>query len=279
MSCESVATWAAEGCRLYSPEDMQGDLSSLHDSERAHHDAFYTDAVRTGFFERTGFQRLVTWNLQALRRLVPITPRTRLLSIGCGLGDYELRLAPDLQSVVAIDLSPVAVSVAARRAADAGLRNVEFRCSAGIAHSVPPGSVDLVVAFGVFHHLSPDERTAILRHAREWLAPGGYVYVRDPSARGLLRRTLGPLFRWWCDVHTEDEQALDPDAIAREMTVAGFEDVRIDYVDVIGGPLPWLLSSSSTAVWRMVFGFDRLWLATPLRRWASQFAVAGRRPA
>ena len=258
---------------------MQGDLSSLHDSERAHHDAFYTDAVRTGFFDRTGFQHLVAWNLAALRRLVPVTPSTRLLSIGCGLGDYELRLAREVASIVAIDLSPVAVDIAAQRAAAAGLQNVEFRCSAGIDHRVPAGSVDLVVAFGVFHHLPAEEREGILRQAREWLAPSGHVYVRDPSARGVLRRTLGPLFRWWCDVHTDDEAALDPQVIARELRQAGFEDVRIDYVDVIGGPLPWLFGAASPLLWRAVFAFDRVWLATPLRRWASQFAVSGRRPA
>lgn len=258
---------------------MQEDLSSLHDSERAHHDAFYTEADRSGFFERMGFQHLVAWNLVALRRLVPLTSSTRLLSIGCGLGDYELRLAREVRSVLAFDLSPVAVDIATRRARAEGLGNAEFRCSAGINQEVPPASVDVVVAFGVFHHLSPTERQAILRQAHAWLVPGGAMYVRDPSARGVLRRTLGPLFRWWCDVHTEDEVALDPVETTREFRQAGFVDLRTDYVDVIGGPLPWLLASRSPLLWRVIFAIDRLWLATPLRRWASQFAVVGRRPA
>ena len=255
---------------------MQEDLSSLHDSERAHHDAFYTEADRSGFFARMGFQHLVSWNLAALHRLVPLTSTTRLVSIGCGLGDYEILLAREVRSVLAFDLSPVAIEIATRRARTAGVGNAEFRCSAGIHQDVAPGSVDVVVAFGVFHHLSPAERQGILRQARGWLAPGGHMYVRDPSARGLLRRTLGPLFRWWCDVHTDDEVALDPLAIAGEFRDAGFVDVRIDYVDVIGGPLPWLLASRSALLWRLVFAVDRLWLATPLRRWASQFAVVGR---
>ena len=254
-------------------------MSSLHDSERAHHDAFYTDADRSGFFERSGFQHLVSWNLAALRRFVTLSSSTRLLSIGCGLGDYEIALSREVRSVLAFDLSPVAIDIATRRAAAAGVANAVFTCSAGIDQEVPAGSVDVVVAFGVFHHLSAAERQAILRAAVTWLAPGGVMYVRDPSARGLLRRTLGPLFRWWCDVHTEDEDALDPAVIAGEFRDAGLVDVRIDYVDVIGGPLPWLLASRSDLLWRAVFGFDRLWLATPLRRWASQFAVAGVRAA
>jgi len=257
---------------------MQEDLSSLHDSERAHHDAFYTEADRSGFFERLGFRQLVSWNLAALRRCVPLSSSTRLLSIGCGLGDYEIILARDVRSVLAFDLSPVAIDIAQRRARAAGIDNAVFQCSAGIDQHVPPRSVDVVVAFGVFHHLSPGERQAILHAAHGWLAPGGAMYVRDPSARGLLRRTLGPLFRWWCDVHTDDEDALDPLVIAREFRDAGFTDVRTDYVDVIAGPLPWLLASRSALLWRLVFMFDRAWLATPLRRWASQFAVGGRVP-
>ena len=209
-------------------------MSSLHDSERAHHDAFYTEADQSGFFERMGFQHLVSWNLAALRRFVPLSPATRLLSIGCGLGDYEIRLAREVHSVLGFDLSPVAVAIAARRAGAAGVTNIDFRCSAAIDQEVAPGSVDVVVAFGVFHHLSLTERRAILRDASAWLAPGGRMYVRDPSARGVLRRTLGPLFRWWCDVHTEDEEALDPQAIAAEFREAGFVDVQVDYVDVIG---------------------------------------------
>lgn len=256
---------------------MPEDLSSLHASERAHHDAFYTQAVRTGFFDRVGFQHLVAWNLAALRRAVPITAQTRVLSIGCGLGEYEIRLAPHVAHVVGVDLSPVAIDVATRRAADAGLGNVEFRCTAAIDNVVAPGSVDVVIAFGVFHHLSIQERRAILQQAHACLTPGGWIYIRDPSARGILRRALGPTLRWWSGVHTEDEVALDPFAIAGEMREAGFTTPTIDYIDVIGGPLPWLMAARSPLLWRGVFGIDRLWLATPLRRWASQFAAAARR--
>lgn len=256
---------------------MPEDLSSLHASERAHHDAFYTQAVETGFFERVGFQHLVAWNLAALRRAVPVGKTTRILSIGCGLGDYERLLAPHVAHIVAVDLSPVAIEVATRRAAEAGVRNVEFRCAAGIDNVVAPGSVDLVIAFGVFHHLSVGERRAILHQAHDWLAPGGWIYVRDPSARGVLRRTLGPLLRWWSAVHTDEEEALDPYVIAAELRAAGFDEPRLDYVDVIGGPLPWLVASPSPWLWRAAFGFDRLWLATPARRWASQFAAAAQR--
>lgn len=256
---------------------MHEELASRHAAERSHHDAFYTQAVRAGFFDRVGFRHLVAWNLAALERAVPVTPRTRVLSIGCGLGDYEVRLAPRVAHVTGIDLSPVAIDVATRRAAEAGLANVTFRCTAGIDNVVEPGSVDLVIAFGVFHHLSEEERRAVLRQARTWLAPGGWIYVRDPSARGILRRTLGPLLRWWSGVHTEDEAALDPYLIAAEMRDAGFAAPTVDYIDVIGGPLPWLVASRSTLFWRAVFGFDRLWLASPLRRWASQFAAVAQR--
>ena len=55
-------------------------------------------------------------------------------------------------------------------------------------------------------------------------------------------------------------------------------DARLDYIDVIGGPLPWLVRSESALLWRAVFAFDRAWLTVPgLRRSASQFALVARR--
>jgi hypothetical protein len=63
-----------------------------------------------------------------------------------------------------------------------------------------------------------------------------------------------------------------------EAEQAGFSDLRLDYIDVVGGPLPWLVRSESVLLWQAVFAFDRAWLAVPgLRRAASQFALIARR--
>ena len=102
--------------------------------------------------------------------------------------------------------------------------------------------------------------------------------MRDPNARGVLRRIMEGWFRRRSTVHAEQETSLDPYVLRDEVREAGFTGAQFDYIDVIAGPLPWLLRSESRLLWRGVFGFDRAWLAIPgLRRGASQFALVARR--
>lgn len=251
--------------------------SALEAVEREHQDAWYANASRDEFFAREGFARLVQWNLAALRRAVPVRRDMRVLSVGCGLGDYELILGREVAQVEGFDLSAVAIAEAARLAQTQGLTNVAFHVGSYRDVDWPPASFDGAYAFGVLHHLSAEERAALLTRLVRWVKPGGWIYVRDPNARGLLRRLAEPFFRRTSTLHSPNEASLDPVSIERELRAAGVVDLRTDHIDVLGGPLPWLLASNSRLLWSAVFGFDRLWLAVPgLRTLSSQFAVAGR---
>jgi demethylmenaquinone methyltransferase/2-methoxy-6-polyprenyl-1,4-benzoquinol methylase len=252
-------------------------MTDALDVERVHEDQWYRRVVAEGFFEREGFRRLVAANLSALERLVAVASSTRVLSLGCGTGEYERRLATKCRSVVGADLSPVAIEYASRRARDDGQDNLSFACGPIDALAIAPASIDLVVIFGVLHHLDAAQRTAVYALVQQWLAPGGWCYARDPNARGLLRRLAGPFARH-DEFHSPNEAALDPRAIASEWREAGFQALRLDYTDVLSGPLPWVLPASSSLIWGPVFAFDRVWLAVPpLRPLASQFAIAGQR--
>ena len=252
-------------------------MTDAIDVERAHEDQWYRRVIAEGFFEREGFRQLIAANLASLERLVPVGPDTRVLSLGCGSGEYERRLAARCRSVVGADLSPVAIDYANQRARDEGHDNLTFVCGPAETLDVAPASIDLVVIFGVMHHLNAQQRASVSARVLQWLVPGGWCYARDPNARGLLRRIAGPFARR-DEFHSPNEAALDPDAILAEWTAAGFTETRIDYTDVIGGPLPWMLPVSSSLLWNAVFAIDRAWLAVPpLRRLASQFAIAGRR--
>lgn len=253
-------------------------IAAIIEQERAHENAWYARALGERFFDREGFRQLVAWNVSAFRRQVPLRADMDVLSIGAGLGDYELAIAPFVRRITAVELSETAASAARDRLATAGLHNVEVVTGAIDVQDFEPGRFDLVYAMGVFHHFLPDQRRALLAQVRGWMAAGGWLYVRDPNARGLLRRVLEGWFRRRSSVHAEQETSLDPYVLRAEAGQAGFTDIRLDYVDVVGGPLPWLLRSESRLLWRAVFGVDRAWLAVPgLRRAASQFALVARR--
>lgn len=251
---------------------------AIIEQERAHENAWYTRALRERFFEREGFRQLVAWNVAAFRRQVPLRPGMRVLSIGAGLGDYELAIASAVGHITAVELSETAAAAARERLRSAAIDNVEVIAGPIDTQVFPPGRFDVVYAMGVFHHFLPDQRRALLALIHGWMAPDAWLYLRDPNARGLLRRVMEGWFRRRSTVHAEQETSLDPHALREETTQAGFTDVRLDYIDVIGGPLPWLVRSESPLFWRAVFGFDRAWLAVPgLRRAASQFALVARR--
>ena len=245
-------------------------------SERDHQEKWYRDAIASRFFEREGFRRLVALNLRHLRRSVPFAPHMRVLSLGCGLGDYELAIARDVTYILGIDLSPTAVAEARRRAEAAGARNVEFRSGRVDNIGAAEGSFDVVFALGLLHHLQPNVRHSLLRQVVTMLPPNGWFYARDPNARGVLR-VLAQRFWRGAAFQSPDEHPLQPHDIAVELQAAGFERVAIDYTDVLAGPLPWILKSESAVLWNIVFAFDRVWLAAPgLRGRASQFAVTAR---
>ena len=255
-----------------------GGVPAIVEQERAHENAWYTRALRERFFEREGFRQLVAWNVAAFRRQVPLQRDMRVLSIGAGLGDYELAIAHAVAHITAVELSETAADAARDRLRAAAIDNVTVITGPIDTQAFDTGQFDVVYAMGVFHHFLPDQRRHLLTQVHGWLTPAGWLYVRDPNARGLLRRVLEGWFRRRSDVHAEQETSLDPYVLREEATRVGFSDAHLDYIDIVGGPLPWLVRSESRLLWRAVFAFDRAWLAVPgLRRAASQFALVARR--
>lgn len=251
---------------------------AIIEQEREHENTWYARALRERFFEREGFRQLVAWNVAAFRREVPLRSDMRVLSIGAGLGDYELAIAADVGQITAVELSETAADAARARLDAAGVHNVTVITGPIDTQPFPSNHFDVVYAMGVFHHFLPAQRQLLLARIHDWMAPSGWLYVRDPNARGWLRRVMEGWFRRRSTVHAEQEASLDPEALRDEAVRAGFAHTRIDYIDVVGGPLPWLLAVESAWLWRAVFAFDRAWLAVPgLRRAASQFALVARR--
>lgn len=130
---------------------------------------------------------------ELFERLRPLAPGRRLLEVGCGIGVDTLRLARlGFAEVVGIDLTAVAVRLAARRARREGLGTVRF--GVGDAEVLPfaDGSFDVVYSFGVLHHTPRIERA--VSEVRRVLVPGGLAVVmlyHSRSLVNLVHRLLG----------------------------------------------------------------------------------------
>jgi len=102
----------------------------------------------------------------------------RILSLGCGGGALErdlLRLVPGAH-ITAMDFSPGAISLAAERATEAGLK-IDYRIADLNEIELEPESFDFVVAASALHHLARLEH--ILEQVRICLKPQGKLIAND----------------------------------------------------------------------------------------------------
>jgi 2-polyprenyl-3-methyl-5-hydroxy-6-metoxy-1,4-benzoquinol methylase len=245
-----------------------------------------SEAAELDFFARTFGEQAYSpagWRLQKQRELRLLLAAAgsrglgRVLSIGCGDGAFERMLAPHAESVLAVDLSPVAVEIAERQRAAEGIGNLAFRCAS--FRELPwQEPFDTIVCLAFLHHVPEQETAGLLRACFTHLAPQGLFFSQDPNVHGALR-AVGRvvLGRRYHAFHTPDERELDPDQLAAQLRAAGFASVAIHHVDLTLIPSCFLFARAPAWLFRVLAALDRLWCASPLARWSSGFAAVARR--
>lgn len=99
-------------------------------------------------------------------------PHHALLDFACGTGIVTTQIAPDVDRVLAIDISPQMIEAAQDKAESKALTNVDFRTTDIQTLDTAEHTFDLILAFNILHYL-PDVNAALTRiHAL--LKPGGY---------------------------------------------------------------------------------------------------------
>jgi SAM-dependent methyltransferase len=97
--------------------------------------------------------------------------------LGCGYGTFTVPLAQRIRGTVhTLDIDVALVAHTARRAAEAGLANVQAETRDVLADGFgrPAGSCDAALLFNILH---AEEPVALLRAARAVVRPGGLVAV------------------------------------------------------------------------------------------------------
>lgn len=124
-----------------------------------------------------------------LRRMGVTFAGKDVLEIGCGSGyAAHLILLDAPKSYVGIDVMPEQLALARRRGLAADFRLEDATQLA----SVPSASIDLVVVFGILHHI-PEWRLAVAE-CRRVLRPGGEIYTEEPDGGAL--GWFDSLFGW-----------------------------------------------------------------------------------
>jgi SAM-dependent methyltransferase len=152
----------------------------------------------------------------------------RVLDLGCGTGEL-LNHLPKSVSYIGIDISPEYIARANTR-----LRtHAEFRVGdATIIDYDGPDNFDLVIAFGVLHHLDDTQVGALFTNAIDKLAPRGRTVTVDPVfapgqsrvARMLMRRDRGQ------HVRTQEAYVALADPIFRSVQSSVYHNLlRIPY--------------------------------------------------
>jgi SAM-dependent methyltransferase len=156
----------------------------------------FFDALAPAYMEAHGSaDRLLSYRLRVIRRLLSGAPHGTLLEIGCGTAVHLLALADDFDRAVGTDLSPAMVEAARRLAsATSAGANVSLRVDpADELATIADASVDAVVCVGALEHM-PD-KACVLGQVRRVLAPGGRFVCLTPNAGYCWYRHIAPALR------------------------------------------------------------------------------------
>jgi ubiquinone/menaquinone biosynthesis C-methylase UbiE len=106
-------------------------------------------------------------------------PSDRAVDLGCGSGQLTLRLAPEVATVLAVDISKEMISLLEENARRLEISNVRAIATPLEHLALEPGSVDLVVSNYALHHLRDQDKRVVVERAAKWLTPGGRLVIGD----------------------------------------------------------------------------------------------------
>ena len=249
------------------PSDLQREIE--------YHEKLYSGFAQS-HFAKPAVRALREHMVQRILKQTGAGKTSRVLSLGCGIGDTELLLAPHVADLTGLDLSPSAIRQA--QSDSAGIPNLHYIEGTLESAGIQPATQDVVIAIFFLHHL-PDTIPQLAVQIATILKPGGVFYSLDPS-RYRLSGALGELLipKLMARYQSPNERQLAPRETAAHFTKAGL-NARSEYYDFLSTPLAGLFPS-----WRSGYvvtrALDELLIRTPfLNRASSNFEVMAYRAA
>jgi SAM-dependent methyltransferase len=174
------------------------------------------------FFDRPG--REAEEQSDALVRALEIREGSRVADLGAGTGYFTWRLARSVGPagrVIAVDIQPRMLELAAKTVKDHALDNVDYVLGGERDPRLPPASLDMVFIAHAYHEFSDPE--AIMEAVRRSLKPGARLVVVEYAKE----RKLAPA----APLHK-----MSFDEIRDEIETMGFDlDQILDFLPVQHG--------------------------------------------
>jgi ubiquinone/menaquinone biosynthesis C-methylase UbiE len=200
--------------------------------------------------------RAESWDQQGSQALTKVfaavldacqtNPGTAAIDLGCGSGQVTLPLAKRCATVLGVDVSSEMISLLKEKARAEQQENLQTIVGSIESLDLDAGSVDLVVTNYALHHLRDADKQAVLKHAFDWLRPGGQLVIGDMmfgrgasprdrqvivgKVRAMARR--GPAGWWrilknvWRFALRTSEKPISADGWESLVAQAGFDQIR-----------------------------------------------------
>jgi ubiquinone/menaquinone biosynthesis C-methylase UbiE len=185
------------------------------------------------------------------------------VDLGAGTGFVTIPLAERVKFVVAVDLVGEMLEVARLEAQRRGLNNVTTVTEDLSRVSFGSASVDLVVSCYALHHLTDEDKIAVVERARCWLRPSGRLVIADmmfgrgasaqdrqiilDKVRRLARKGPGGMWRIVKNavrfgLRRGSDLPVPPDFWTKALSNAGFVDVTytsvVSEAGIVSGRVP-----------------------------------------
>jgi SAM-dependent methyltransferase len=155
----------------------------------------------------------------------------RALDLGCGTGTDSVYLARHGWDVTGVDMVPEALALARRNAIAAGVHATFVQGDVTRLGDVVQGLFDLLLDFGCFHTLPPDERPAFVKCVSAVAAPGAtfllYGFARPPRLApmqaGVSLDEVRQRFESTWTIESAEQTSADAIEVARTRADRSFE--------------------------------------------------------
>ena len=188
-------------------------------------DSFYFSLENRFRGSREEIKRRVAFYLPFIRRVKAGTPRSPILDIGCGRGEWLELLKENKLEGRGVDLNRTMTAQCKRR-------GLKVRLADAVQHlrSLRSNSYGAITGFHIIEHLPFETLMDLFSEARRVLRPGGVAIFESPNCKNLV---VGA-----CNFHIDPthHNPVFPETAELMLGSHGFDKIRIEYLSPVQNP-------------------------------------------